>query len=43
MDAVVQILRYLKGSPGRGVRMQKNEHVNIMAYSDTDWAGRSDQ
>jgi hypothetical protein len=43
MDAVVQILRYLKGSSGRGVRMQKNEHVNIMAYSDTDWAGSSDQ
>jgi Reverse transcriptase (RNA-dependent DNA polymerase) len=43
MDAVVRILRYLKGSPGRGVRMQKNKHVNIMAYSDADWAGSNDR
>jgi hypothetical protein len=42
MDAVVRILRYLKGSPGR-VRMQKNKHVNIMAYSDADWAGSNDR
>jgi Reverse transcriptase (RNA-dependent DNA polymerase) len=43
MNAVVRILKYLKGSPGRGVRMQKNRHVRITAYSDADWAGSSDR
>jgi hypothetical protein len=43
MDAVVRILRYFKECPGRGVWMQKSKHVNIMAYSDTDWACNSDR
>jgi hypothetical protein len=33
MDAVVRILRYLKGSPRRGLRMQKNKHIKIMHAS----------
>jgi Reverse transcriptase (RNA-dependent DNA polymerase) len=39
MELVDQILRYLKGAPGRGILMKKNGHVDIRAYSDADWAG----
>ena len=36
MDAVHQILRYLKGCPGKGILYQKNGHLNLVAYTDTD-------
>ncbi|KAL5698715.1 hypothetical protein ACHQM5_029711 [Ranunculus cassubicifolius] len=39
MDAVTRILRYLKGSPGRGIWMRNNGHHSISAYTDADWAG----
>jgi Reverse transcriptase (RNA-dependent DNA polymerase) len=39
MELVDQILRYLKGAPGRGILMRNNGHVNITGYSDADWAG----
>ena len=39
MDAVNRILRYLKGSAGRGIWMRKNGHTSISAYTDADWAG----
>jgi Reverse transcriptase (RNA-dependent DNA polymerase) len=39
MEAVFRILRYLKGSPGRGIRFKKNEHLKITGYTDADWAG----
>ncbi|XP_020249438.1 uncharacterized protein LOC109826828 [Asparagus officinalis] len=29
MDAVYQILRYLKGAPGKGLRFRRSGHVNI--------------
>ncbi|KAM2022235.1 hypothetical protein ACFX16_044164 [Malus domestica] len=35
------ILRYLKGSVGRGILMKKNGSNHIMAYTDADWAGNS--
>ena len=38
MEAVFGIVRYLKGSPGRGVLYQKNGHLNLIAYTDADWA-----
>ena len=31
MEAVLRILRYLKGSPGRGVLYQKNGHLHLVA------------
>ncbi|KAK0581627.1 hypothetical protein LWI29_016112 [Acer saccharum] len=44
MDAVLRILRYLKGAPGRGLMFSKNEHLDIEGYTDADWAGNaSDQ
>ncbi|RVW39236.1 Retrovirus-related Pol polyprotein from transposon TNT 1-94 [Vitis vinifera] len=39
MDAVIQILHYLKSSPGKGLMLSKNNHLNIEGYTDADWAG----
>jgi Reverse transcriptase (RNA-dependent DNA polymerase) len=38
MEAVYRILSYLKGSPGKGIRFKKNEHLKITGYIDADWA-----
>jgi Reverse transcriptase (RNA-dependent DNA polymerase) len=38
-ELVSQILRYLKSAPGRGIFMQKHGYVNIIGYTDADWAG----
>lgn len=38
MDVVYRILRYLKGSPGKGLR---NDDLNFEGYTNADWA--SDQ
>ena len=42
MEAVFRILRYLKGTPGRGVLYRSNGHLNPTAYTDADWAGDKD-
>ena len=42
MDAVYRILKYLKGCPGKGVLYQKNGHLDLVAYTDADWAGFRD-
>ncbi|XP_037493866.1 secreted RxLR effector protein 161-like [Jatropha curcas] len=39
MDAALRIVRYLKGSPGKGIMFRKNGHLVILGYTDTDWAG----
>ena len=39
LEAVYRILRYLKGTPGRGLLFKKNEHLQIEAFTDADWAG----
>ncbi|XP_040364487.1 uncharacterized mitochondrial protein AtMg00810-like [Rosa chinensis] len=41
LSIVKRILRYLKGSIGRGILMQNNQHTKIMGYSDADWAGNA--
>ncbi|XP_050365524.1 uncharacterized mitochondrial protein AtMg00810-like [Argentina anserina] len=41
LGIVKRILRYLKGSLSRGIAMQKNDHFQIVGYSDSDWAGNS--
>ena len=38
-DAVVLILRYLKGAPGQGLLYEDKGHQQIVGYSDVDWAG----
>ena len=39
LDAVYWILKYLKGTPGRGLLFQKNEERKVEVYVDADWAG----
>ena len=42
MEAVVRILRYLKGTSDRGVFFGKNHHLDLVAYTDADWSGDRD-
>ncbi|KAK1418159.1 hypothetical protein QVD17_27298 [Tagetes erecta] len=39
MEAVLRIIRYLKGTTSHGVLFQPNKHLKIQAYTDADWAG----
>ena len=39
MEAVYQILRYLKSAPGKGLLFSNNGISNIEGYTDSDWAG----
>ncbi|KAM1709738.1 hypothetical protein TB1_000224 [Malus domestica] len=41
LNLVKRILRYLKGSVGRGILMAKNDNTQIMGYCDADWAGKA--
>ncbi|KAB2615107.1 hypothetical protein D8674_021695 [Pyrus ussuriensis x Pyrus communis] len=41
LNLVKRILRYLRGSVGRGILMTKNDHTHIMGYCDGDWAGNA--
>jgi hypothetical protein len=42
MDAVVRIIRYLKGNPGRGLLYKSNGNLRVECYTDADWAGSLD-
>lgn len=39
MEAVYRILRYLKGTPGRGLIFRKTENRAVDIYTDADWVG----
>ena len=39
MEAVMRILRYLKGTPGVGLLFQKHTGRRISIYTDASWAG----
>ncbi|KAM1792893.1 hypothetical protein ACFX12_036703 [Malus domestica] len=41
LNIVKRILRYLKGSIGRGILMQNNQSTSISGYTDADWAGNA--
>ena len=41
LNIVKRILRYLKGSVGRGILLKKNDHHEIVGYADADWAGNA--
>jgi Reverse transcriptase (RNA-dependent DNA polymerase) len=43
LEAINRILRYLKGTPGKGVWMKNNNSNEICGYSDADWAGSYDR
>ncbi|CAL8167694.1 unnamed protein product [Prunus armeniaca] len=38
-ECVDQILRYLKSSPGKGLMFSKNGDLEVVGYTDADWAG----
>ena len=42
MEVVYRILRYLKGTPGRGLWFRKSGHPNLEGYCDVDWASSRD-
>nr|CAE03643.1 OSJNBa0060N03.8 [Oryza sativa Japonica Group] len=42
LDVVHKILRYLKGTPGKGLWFMKNGHLNVEGYCDADWASSMD-
>ena len=39
LDAVNHILRYLKGTPRRGLLFRKCDNHEIECYTNEDWAG----
>ncbi|XP_050150531.1 uncharacterized protein LOC126625495 [Malus sylvestris] len=42
MNAVMRILRYLKGSLSKGILFKRNNHFSVEGYTDADWAGSID-
>uniref|UniRef100_A0A803LEC5 Uncharacterized protein n=1 Tax=Chenopodium quinoa TaxID=63459 RepID=A0A803LEC5_CHEQI len=42
MIAVMRILRYLKGTSCTGIYFAQNGHLDLIAYTDADWAGDRD-
>jgi hypothetical protein len=42
MNAVYQILKFLKSALGKGLIFRKNGHLNIEGYCDSDWASCAD-
>lgn len=39
LEAVYKILRYLKGSVGKGLLFKKGERKEVEVFTDADWAG----
>jgi hypothetical protein len=42
MKIVYQILRYLKGTPGKGLWFRPNQHMNLEGYCNAYWASSRD-
>jgi hypothetical protein len=42
MEVVYQILRYLKGTLGKGLWFRKNKNLDLEGYYDADWASNRD-
>ncbi|KAF5462328.1 hypothetical protein F2P56_018347 [Juglans regia] len=41
-DAVIKILKYVKGTPGEGIFLPANSTLDLVAYSDANWANCPD-
>jgi hypothetical protein len=41
-NAACRVLRYLKNNPGQGVFFSKTSQMQLIGYSDADWAGCKD-
>jgi len=39
LNAVTYILKYIKGSLGKGLLYGHNDHTGVVCYTDADWAG----
>ncbi|KAG8487084.1 hypothetical protein CXB51_020649 [Gossypium anomalum] len=39
LEAAYRILRYLKGTPSKGLHFKKDVNQNIKVYTDADWVG----
>lgn len=39
MAAVMRILSYLKGAPGKGLAFKRYGHMEVKGFTDADWAG----
>ena len=38
-ETAYRILKYLKGSPRKGLLFEKNSHLQVEVYTSADWAG----
>ncbi|RVX14701.1 Retrovirus-related Pol polyprotein from transposon RE2 [Vitis vinifera] len=38
-DAVYKVLRYLRGTPGKGLLYENRGHLQVDVFTDADWAG----
>jgi hypothetical protein len=43
IDAINRILKYLKGAPGKGIWMKRNNTNTLCGYFDADWAESFDR
>jgi hypothetical protein len=42
LKIIDKVLRYLKGTPGKGILMKNNKSNELCCYTDVDWAGSFD-
>jgi len=40
-NVAIHILKYIKGSTGKGLLYGHNKHIKVVFYSDADWVGSS--
>ena len=38
-EAALQVLRYIKGTPGQGILLPSKNNLRLQAYYDSEWGG----